>query len=58
MTYDYTSRQIELYDLPAQATTYRLKFEHAQEQATHWKRRAQVAEAQLTMYQAREKTTN
>lgn len=55
MTYDYTPRQIELYDFQAQAATYRLKFEHAQQEATHWMRRARAAEAQLTMYQSRER---
>ncbi|BCW59588.1 hypothetical protein [Arthrobacter sp. StoSoilB20] len=55
MPYDYSHKQISQYDWPAMATTYRLKFEHAQQEATHWMRRAQAAEAQLSMYQQRER---
>lgn len=55
MAYDYSPKTLELWDWPAQAETYRLKFLHAQQEATHWKRRATAAETQLAMYQAREK---
>lgn len=55
MPYDYSPKVLRQWDWPAQAETYRLKFEHAQQEATHWKRRAAAAEAQLAMYQAREK---
>lgn len=55
MAYDYSEKILERWDFPAQAETYRLKFEHAQQEATHWKRRATVAESQLAMYRAREK---
>jgi|GEM_PF-6562901 len=56
MSYDYEPKVLQQWDWPAQAETYRLKFEHAQQEATHWMRRAQAAEAQLSMYQARERT--
>ncbi|WP_166660218.1 hypothetical protein [Paenarthrobacter nitroguajacolicus] len=55
MAYDYSPRTLDRWDYPAQAETYRLKFEHAQQEATHWMRRARAAEAQLTMYQQRER---
>lgn len=55
MPYDYSPKVLQQWDWPAQAETYRLKFEHAQQEATHWMRRATAAEAQLAMYQTREK---
>jgi hypothetical protein len=55
MPYDYSPKILERWDFPAQAETYRLKFEHAQQEATHWRRRATAAEAKLGMYQTREK---
>jgi hypothetical protein len=55
MPYDYTPRVLQQWDWPAQAETFRLKFEHAQQETRHWMRRATAAEAQLAMYQAREK---
>lgn len=55
MAYDYSPRTLDRWDYPAQAETYRLKFEHAQQEATHWMRRARAAEAQVSLYQQREK---
>ena len=55
MSYDYSPKTIQQWDWPAQAETYRLKFEHSCQETSHWKRRAQAAEAQLSMYQARER---
>lgn len=55
MSYDYSPKVLQQWDWPAQAEIYRLKFEHAQQEATHWMRRATTAGAQLAMYQAREK---
>lgn len=55
MPYDYSSKVLRQWDWPAQAETYRLKFEHAQQETNHWRARATVAETQLAMYRAREK---
>lgn len=55
MPYDYSPKILERWDFPAQAEAYRLKFEHAERELLHWKRRATAAEAQLAMYQSREK---
>lgn len=55
MAYDWTEKQIITYDYPAQSAVWKAKFEHAHQEATHWMRRAKAAEAQVTMYQARER---
>jgi len=57
VSYEYSPKVIQSWDWPAQAETYRLKFEHAQQEQLHWQRRATAAEAQLAMYQAREKAS-
>lgn len=58
MAYDYSQKTLDRWGYPAQAETYRLKFEHAERERLHWQRRATAAEAQLAMYQAREKALN
>ncbi|SDP74106.1 hypothetical protein SAMN04487914_13243 [Arthrobacter sp. ok909] len=37
MPYDYTPRQLETWDWPAQAAAWRLKAEHAQRETKYWK---------------------
>ncbi|MCA4132964.1 hypothetical protein [Arthrobacter sp. M4] len=54
MAYDYSEKQIEVWDWPAQATTWRLKAEHAKQEAGYWMRKAMALQAQLDMYQQRE----
>lgn len=56
MAYDYSAKTLDRWEYPAQAEAYRLKFEHAERELLHWKRRATSAEAQLAMYQSREKS--
>lgn len=51
MSYDYSPRVLEQWDWPAQAETYRLKFEHEQRRASFWQARALTAEAQLVRCQ-------
>lgn len=55
MSYDYSPKVLQQWAPEAQAETYRLKFEHAEQERLHWQRRAASAEAQLSLYQAREK---
>lgn len=58
MAYEYSEKTLMRWPIEAQAETYRLKFEHAERERLHWQRRATAAEAQLALYQAREKALN
>lgn len=55
MAYEYSEKTLMRWPVEAQAETYRLKFLHQQQETNHWRGRAAAAEAQLAMYQAREK---
>jgi outer membrane protease len=55
MAYEYPSTVIDAWDWPAQATTWRLKAEHAQQELNYWRRKTTALQAQLDLYQQREK---
>lgn len=55
MPYDFKPEQLELWDWPAQATTWRLKAEHAVNEQKYWRRKAEALQAQIDMYRQREK---
>lgn len=46
MAYDYAPKQIELYDWPAMATVYRLKYEHEARRSAYLQRRLERYETQ------------
>lgn len=48
MPYDYTPRQLETWDWPAQAAAWRMKAEHAHQETTYWKGVAAKLQARLT----------
>jgi len=48
MPYDYTPRQLETWDWPAQAAAWRMKAEHAQQETKYWKGVAAKLQARLT----------
>lgn len=43
MAYDFTSKQLEQWDWPAQAEAYRQKYLNAERNAAYWKARAEHA---------------